>query len=118
MARATTVELGGVRLPVATPEDLVIFKAIAWRDIDGSDIAELLIRHHAGMSLERIRGTLTLFYEVLEIPERMVEFDRLVSRALTHRVTASVGRGRNVHRRPGPLRPGLAAQSDEATTSA
>jgi hypothetical protein len=29
-----TYDLAGVRLPVATPEDLVVFKAVAWRDRD------------------------------------------------------------------------------------
>jgi hypothetical protein len=30
------------------------------------------------MDFERIRTTLAQFFEVLEIPERLVEFDRLV----------------------------------------
>ena len=80
--RATAVDLGGVRVPVATPEDLVVLKAVAWRGIDKSDITELIVRHHPDMDFERIRTTLAQFFEVLEIPERLVEFDRLVSDAL------------------------------------
>jgi hypothetical protein len=82
MKRATTVDLDGVRVPVATPEDLVVLKAVAWRGIDRSDITELIVRHHADMDFQRIRTTLTQFFEVLEMPERLVEFDRLVSDAL------------------------------------
>ena len=82
MARATTVDLDGVRIPVATPEDLVILKAVAWRGLDRSDITELIVRHHADMDFQRIRTTLAQFFEVLEIPERLAEFDRLVSDAL------------------------------------
>jgi len=82
MERATTVDLDGVRVPVATPEDLVVLKAVAWRGIDRSDITELIVRHHADMDFQRIRTTLTQFFEVLEMPERLVEFDRLVSDAL------------------------------------
>jgi len=82
MARATTVDLDGVRIPVATPEDLVILKAVAWRGLDRSDITELIVRHRADMDFQRIRTTLAQFFEVLEIPERLAEFDRLVSDAL------------------------------------
>lgn len=82
MERATTVDLDGVRLPVATPEDLVVLKAVAWRGIDKSDITELIVRHHAGMDFQRMRATLARFFEVLEIPERLADFDRLVSEAL------------------------------------
>ena len=82
MARATTVDLDGVRIPVATPEDLVVLKAVAWRGLDKSDITELIVRHHADMDFQRIRTTLAQFFEVLEIPERLAEFDRLVSDAL------------------------------------
>jgi len=82
MARATTVDLDGVRIPVATPEDLVVLKAVAWRGLDRSDITELIVRHHADMDFQRIRTTLAQFFEVLEIPERLAEFDRLVSDAL------------------------------------
>ena len=82
MARASTVDLDGVYIPVATPEDLVVLKAIAWRAIDRSDITELIVRHHAAMDFQRMRATLAQFFEVLEIPERLEEFDRLVSDAL------------------------------------
>jgi hypothetical protein len=82
MARATPVDLGGVRLSVAVPEDLVVLKAVAWRNLDKSDITELVVRHHAGMDFDRIRSTLAAFFGVLEIPERLAEFDQLVSEAL------------------------------------
>ena len=82
MERATTVDLDGVRVPVAIPEDLVVLKAVAWRAIDRSDITELIVRHRAHMDFQRVRATLAQFFEVLETPERLVEFDRLVSEAL------------------------------------
>ena len=82
MARATTVDLDGVRIPVATPEDLVVLKAVAWRRLDRLDITELIVRHHADMDFQRIRTTLAQFFEALEIPERSAEFDCLVSDAL------------------------------------
>jgi hypothetical protein len=80
--RATPVDLGGVWIPVALPEDLVIFKAIAWRDVGKSDITELIVRHHSQIDMERVRRALTQFYEILEIPERLADFEQLVSEAL------------------------------------
>ncbi|MFO7695403.1 MAG: nucleotidyltransferase [Vicinamibacterales bacterium] len=80
--RATTVDLGGVPVPVATPEDLVVLKAVAWRRVDKLDMTELIVRHHAEMDLQRMRRTVAGFYELLEVPERVTEFDQLVSQAL------------------------------------
>ena len=82
MERATTVDLGGVPVPVATPEDLVVLKAVAWRAVDKFDVTELIVRHHAGMDLQRMRRTVAGFYELLEVPERLKEYDLLVSQAL------------------------------------
>jgi hypothetical protein len=42
LGRAEVMDLGGVRVPVATPEDLVIYKAVAWRDRDRADIERLM----------------------------------------------------------------------------
>jgi len=83
MARATPLTLGGATLPVATAEDLVVFKAIAWRDLDKSDIRELVVRHGDQMSFERIRLTLSQFFEILEVPERMAQLDALIRKALS-----------------------------------
>lgn len=82
MERATTVDLGGVAVPVATPEDLVVLKAVAWRAVDKLDMTELIVRHHAGMDLQRMRSTVAGFYDLLEVPERLKEYDLLVSKAL------------------------------------
>jgi hypothetical protein len=43
--RAERLDLGGVVMPVARPEDLVIYKAVAWRDRDRADIERLLALH-------------------------------------------------------------------------
>jgi hypothetical protein len=83
LQRATTVDWGGVPFQVATPEDLVVLKAVAWRGIDKLDITELIVRHHAGMNFDRVRWTLAQFYEILDVPERLADFDRLVSDAFS-----------------------------------
>jgi hypothetical protein len=60
----------------------VVLKAVAWRAGDKLDISELIVRHHAEMDLQRMRGTVAGFYDILEVPERLTEFDLLVSQAL------------------------------------
>ena len=85
MSRATPIDLAGVMLPVATAEDLVVFKAVAWRDRDKGDIERLVVRHGDTFDFARIRTTLTQFYEALDEPERLQEFEALVKRALAAR---------------------------------
>jgi hypothetical protein len=38
LARATMVDFAGIQVRAATPEDLVVYKAVAWRDRDRSDV--------------------------------------------------------------------------------
>ncbi len=76
--RAESIDFGGVRIRVATPEDLVIFKAVAWRDRDRADIERLLIRHGDRMDLRRIRSVGEQFSTVLEEPERLNLLDEMI----------------------------------------
>jgi len=66
-------------LPVAAVEDLIVLKAVAWRLGDRSDIERLLIRHGRNVDLERSRNALGQLLNMLEEPERLAEFDRLVA---------------------------------------
>jgi hypothetical protein len=45
----------------------------------------LSTRKDSTSNFQRIRTTLAQFFDVLEIPERLAEFDRLVSDALNDR---------------------------------
>ena len=82
LGRAERVDFGGVTVPVARPQDLIVFKAVAWRDRDRSDIERLLTLHAAAIDLDQVRSVLRQFAEVLEAPERMTEFEVIVRRAL------------------------------------
>jgi hypothetical protein len=82
LARATLVDFGGVRIRVATPEDLIVLKAVAWRDRDRGDIERLLLLHGAKVNLKRVRALIGEFGAALEEPERLDEFDALVRRTL------------------------------------
>ena len=82
LSRATSVDFGGVSLPVVAVDDLIVLKAVAWRLGDRSDIERLLIRHGRTIDLVRVRQALEQLLNMLDEPERLVEFDRLVSDAL------------------------------------
>jgi hypothetical protein len=80
LARATAVNFGGPTLRVATVEDLVIYKAVAWRERDRSDVERLLAIHPGEVNLQRVRALVAAFAEALEAPERVAEFEALVAR--------------------------------------
>ncbi len=82
LERAVEVDFGGVKIPVAVPEDLVIYKALAWRDQDRYDIEQLLTLHGDRIDLERVRAFVREFSQILGAPERVSEFDRLLHKAL------------------------------------
>jgi hypothetical protein len=82
LERADLVDFGGVSVPTATPEDLIIYKAIAWRDRDRSDVERLLALYGRSIDLERVRGVLREFASALDEPERLDQFEALLRRAL------------------------------------
>jgi hypothetical protein len=80
MGRAENLLLGDTEIPVALAEDLVIYKAVAWRDRDQADIERLLILHRDAIDLDRVREIVRQFADALEEPERVDQFDALVGR--------------------------------------
>jgi hypothetical protein len=82
LGRATPVDFGGVHIPVVSVDDLIVLKAIAWRTRDRGDIERLLALHRKTVDITWIRDTVRQFYDVLDEPERLAEFDALVRGAL------------------------------------
>jgi len=66
---------------VAQPEDLVIYKAIAWRPQDQQDVERLLALHGARMDLARIRRHVRDLGEAME-QDRVRELDVVIRRVL------------------------------------
>jgi hypothetical protein len=83
LARAPRVDVDGLLVPVAQPEDLIVYKATAWRDRDRSDIQRLLILHLATIDIARVRALIVDIANVLGDPTRVAAFDALVARART-----------------------------------
>lgn len=82
LSRASTVDFGALTIPVAQAEDLVVYKAVAWRDRDKEDIERLLLLHGGEIDLGRVRDLVRHFAEALGEPERLEGFETLVRRAL------------------------------------
>lgn len=81
LERATTVEIGEVRLPVARAEDLIVYKMVAWRRRDKDDIERLLVLHRTTIDLDRIRRLVAEFAEALDDPGRSEGFEELLRRS-------------------------------------
>jgi len=81
IARAQIIDFDGIPLRVARPEDLIVYKAAAWRDRDRSDIERLLVLHIDAIDLARVRSLVAEIAEVLGDPSRIDLLDTMVARA-------------------------------------
>ncbi len=79
ISRAALIQLGRLKVPVATPEDLIILKAIAGRPQDLADIDNLL-EAHSVLDYSSIRRTLREFNKILELPEIVEQVEALLAR--------------------------------------
>jgi hypothetical protein len=79
LAAARDESLAGVRIAVIQVEDLIIFKAVAWRPVDQLDVERLLTLHGGRLDLERIRNHLKAFDAALEV-DRVRELDAVLAR--------------------------------------
>jgi len=81
LARAEPIVLAHASIPVAHPEDLVIYKAVAWRDRDRADVERLLVQHADRIDLTHVRRIVREFADVLGAPERIAELEAVIRRA-------------------------------------
>jgi hypothetical protein len=78
IARAWPISYQGRQVPIASPEDMVIMKAVAKRPQDLEDIRNLLLSH-PNLDLTRVRMYLPQFAEVLDDPALVNTFEQLVA---------------------------------------
>ena len=82
LARAERLDVGNVQARIATAEDLVVYKAVAWRERDKSDVERLIQLHHDKIDFVRVERIVGEFAAALETPERLDEFIALKRKAL------------------------------------
>lgn len=81
LARAVELELGGVRVRLAGPEDLIVYKAAAWRDRDRADIERLLLLHLERIDLARVCRLVAEIATALDDEARIASFEALIRNA-------------------------------------
>jgi hypothetical protein len=78
IAARTMTEFGSVRAPMCTPQNLVVFKAIAGRARDIED-AEALLALHPKINVARVRKRVAELSALAEAPELLEKFDAVVT---------------------------------------
>jgi len=76
--KAIKIKVGRLLVPVARPEDLVIYKSVAGRPQDQGDISQLL-DHYPDIDLKYIRKRVREFASMLELSEPVDELERLIA---------------------------------------
>lgn len=77
--RSLRLKIGKLIIPIPTPEDLIIMKAIAHRAKDMIDI-ESIIEMNARIDLKRVRKWVKAFADVLDMPEIYADLERLIQK--------------------------------------
>ncbi len=78
LAEAELIDLGRFQVRAARAEDLVIYKALAWRPQDQQDVERLLALHGAGMDLARVRRVVRELALAIDEPDRAPAVERLI----------------------------------------
>jgi hypothetical protein len=89
IGRAVPLKLGRLRVPLPTPEDLIIMKAVAHRPRDTADI-EGILDAQPNVDVTRVRRWVEQFATALEAPELVANLEMLLVRSEKNRPRARV----------------------------
>jgi len=79
ITHAVWLNIKGVHLPLPTPEDLVIMKAVAHRPRDLADI-ESIMDAHPKLNLRKIRRWVREFSTAVEMPDILNDVEKILAR--------------------------------------
>jgi hypothetical protein len=85
LSRASKRSIGGTRIPVVSPEDLIVMKVLAGRDKDKEDVRAVLRAGQATLKLDSVRATIEMLEEALGQSDLMPLFDELLAQATARR---------------------------------
>lgn len=77
LSRVVKRKLGGVIVPVAAPEDIVVMKILAGRDKDSADVRDMLNANRS-IRLAEVRETLAELEEALDQSDLLPAFEGLL----------------------------------------
>jgi hypothetical protein len=80
LGRALEMTFEDVVVRVAMPEDLIVYKAAAWRDRDRSDVERLLALHWDQIDLQRVRGLVGEIAHALDDAQRVKRFEEIIDK--------------------------------------
>lgn len=80
LAAAQPLEVAGVLVKVARAEDLIVYKAVAFRPQDQQDIERLLVLYGSSVDLTRIRRLVAEFAAALDEPGRLDAVEQVIRR--------------------------------------
>jgi predicted nucleotidyltransferase len=75
--QGTKIEVGEVTIPLISPEDLLVMKAVAHRPRDVADI-EAVLEVRTGLDLDRVQRWLREFSAALDRPEILEDFQAIL----------------------------------------
>jgi hypothetical protein len=81
IAGRMSVSTRKLRAQIARPEDLVVYKAIAWRPQDQQDVERLLTLYGRHMDLVRVRAIVAELAAAIDAVDRLEELDAVNARA-------------------------------------
>ncbi|HVY49812.1 MAG TPA: nucleotidyltransferase [Minicystis sp.] len=79
LARARRIDLGGVKVPVVSPEDLVVQKVIAGRRKDLEDVRGILARQRSRLDVARARELVAEIAAATNDPRLTRRLERLLA---------------------------------------
>lgn len=91
--RAVSTKVGKLEIPLVTPEDLVILKAVAHRPHDLTDI-EGIVAMHPALDLARVRRWVEEFATALEMPELWTDLARVLRQMKRPRASEAARKAR------------------------
>ncbi len=80
LSRARLIDVGGVQVPMMSPEDLIVTKILAGRRKDLEDVRGVL-REQTALDMGRIRDLLGQLEAALDEPRLLRRFERLARAA-------------------------------------
>lgn len=82
--RRLAIPVGDIIVPFATPEDVLIMKAVARRPRDFADI-EAIVTAQDDLDLDRVRIWVREFSQALAMPDLLTDFEQTLARAKSGR---------------------------------
>jgi predicted nucleotidyltransferase len=82
LQRAQVHDLGGVKVPVACAEDVIVMKILGGRPKDLDDVSAILAAKRHDLDLELVKDTLRLIEHALDRSDLVSELERIAAQPL------------------------------------